>query len=172
MKKLLFFIAITALFASCNVQKRQEKRCRKCENSQIISVHDTIREMIRDTFVVIDADTSNFTAYLECNEQNEVLLSQIKNYSSQGLKTVVVYKDKILTVTTTVDSSKVYFALKDKFSSKTDKENEIIKLPPEKIKYISFWQYCYIALFIILSFILGVIFSKQIKNICKIPLKM
>lgn len=172
MKKILFILLIIATITGCSIEKRQERRCRKCENSQIIAVHDTVKEAIRDTFMIISPDTSNFWALLECNEQNDVLLRQIKNTSTQGIKTIVSFKRDTLIVTSTIDSAKVWFALKDKFISKNDKESKITVLPPVKIKYISFVQYCYISLFIILAFVLGVIFSKQVKNIFRLLLKL
>ena len=156
MKKLIFFFILIAVISSCSIEKRQQRHCRKCEKSQIVTIRDTIKETIRDTFLIIDSDTSNFFALLECNEQNDVLLRQIKNTSTQGIKTVVSFKHDTLVVTSTIDSAKVWFALKDKFSKQSEEKTTVIE---KKIKYIPKFLF---SMSLIIAFLIGIISYKYI----------
>jgi hypothetical protein len=122
---------------------------------------DTVRETVRDTFKWIEADTSNFWALIECNERNEAYIRELQNNSTTGLKTVLKWKHDTLIVTTTVDSQKVYFNLKEKYLSKTDKA-EVVRT---EIVHKLFWWWWIV---LVLAAIVGGVVNKYVGKVINI----
>ncbi len=92
------------------------------ESSKSDSVY--VKEILRDTVVHIEADSSLVRALIECDSMGRAYISQIvemrdgENVSSPSL----VINDNILTSTAIVDSMEIFMELKDKHSEHIVKE--------------------------------------------------
>ena len=80
----------------------------------------TIREMVRDTAVVIAADTASVMALFECDSLNQVVMRALEIERGRKITPLVEFRDKILRVTLPVDSEAVYFTLRSRFEQRTD----------------------------------------------------
>ena len=143
----LLFALITFLsFYGCSSVKKTSK------TETVISKVDTVflekREIIKDTVVRIEADSTLFEALIECDSNNQAYISKINNLSS-GVKTSVkyVFKDKILTVESKVnkDSIVIYWRnfyereyQKKVSETSTDSQTETIKKTGQFYKMV-FW---------------------------------
>jgi len=150
MRKLVFFITtIFILTVSCNPQKRMQRLCSKCPSKEIITKADTFIQTLRDTSIMIQADSSNFMAVLRCDSLNNAYLKEINILSTKGIKTVVYFKHDTLRVVNTMDSVKVYMALKDKYKSDTQVKEIVIT---KEVKFIPWWIWTLWVLSIIITF--------------------
>ncbi len=76
-----------------------------------------VREILRDTVVRIEADSSLIQALVECDSLGQAHLSRIIEYESgdRAKPPVVMITDNVLTAKAVVDSMEVYMTLKDRY---------------------------------------------------------
>lgn len=76
-----------------------------------------VREVLRDTVIRIEADSSLIEALVECDSLGQARLSRIMEYESGGRVTPpsVTITDNVLTAKAVVDSMEVYMTLKDRY---------------------------------------------------------
>lgn len=68
------------------------------------SVHETSTSSVRDSVTWLQLDTSLFDAIFECDSMNNVLIKEVNEYKSKGVKTRVVFKDNHLQLSMFTDS--------------------------------------------------------------------
>ena len=76
-----------------------------------------VREVLRDTVVRIEADSSLIEALVECDSLGQARLSRIMEYESGGRvkPPAVTITDNVLTAKAVVDSMEVYMTIKDRY---------------------------------------------------------
>lgn len=156
MKKILGLILIAGLIYSCNVEKRSARKCAKCPSKDAVVIRDSIIQIVKDTAFIFDSDTATFMALIECNEKGEALLKQIENYSTSGVKTVVVYKDRVLRITTTVDSVTIGKSWVEKYKSQNKAE---VKIITKEVKYIPWYYWVILTLCVSFAWFHRIIFK-------------
>ena len=106
--------------------------CKPCRQITETVYRTQVREVVRDSVVVIPPDTSWLTALLECDSLGKVRIAEIltmqPGYRIHPPAPVII--DNILTVTAEVDSFSVYLKLKDRYieSEKTTTHTEYIHI--------------------------------------------
>lgn len=108
-----------------------------CTTTKYIEVEKTktIKEVVRDTAIVIEADTAMMQALIECDSLGNAYITEIETLkkspkTEQKIKVV----DNYIQVTAEVDSFAVYAQLKDRYQGEV---NTIVK---EVEKELSGWQ--------------------------------
>lgn len=99
------------------------------------TVIKTVREVIRDTTVVIAADSASIRALLECDSAGNILMKALLDYKSgKYLKPPNLdIKDNILTASSYVDSIGIYLTFRDRYE-------EIYKDKTVEVNVLTRWQ--------------------------------
>ena len=130
MSKISFILLSLVILTSCITKER----CAKFHPPQISktdSVKIVISEMVHDTVINIQADSSSLKALLECNEKGEVILRRLLDYQAgqtAGIPQVKI-SGNILSANCKCDSAKIHAVLKDR-ETKVYKRNETVITPP------------------------------------------
>jgi len=105
-------------------------------------VHDTI-EKVRDTTIIIPADSSWLKALLECDANGKISIKKLTDYwAGKSLKPPTIeMQDNYILVKAKVDSVAVYAALKDRYY--TSKETQY-KEKTVEVNFVSGWQWAQI----------------------------
>jgi hypothetical protein len=122
-KQILVISAITILFLiSCNpcryVSKHQE-----CFQADSILITNTVIQT--DSIRFTEPDTMALSLLFECDSNNNVLMRELKDVSSKGIQTEVIFKDNRLDVSGFVDSIAILNKLIE-----TTKAKETTKINP------------------------------------------
>ena len=100
-----------------------------------------VREIERDTMVVVTADSSWLKALLECDSTGQVIMKELIAY--QTGKHVVIpevdIKDNVLTTRVKVDSFGIFLKLRDKYEMLTEARVETIETVKE-VNRLKGWQ--------------------------------
>ncbi len=122
----------------------------------------TIKEIVRDTVIQVEADSAYYQAWIECSNGKPVIKQndpqkQITTSEGKNLNTPAVSLDEFgrLSVQCKYLQNQLKVALKDKYILE-QKTNEKTFVPPPQIieKELSWWQKLWIALGKILSGVL------------------
>jgi hypothetical protein len=92
---LIFIVLIILLLLNSCVAKR--KCCNYCRTSDTLIIRDTFKLIQKDTIFNFEPDVAFFEAWLECDSNNNVLLSKL-NTSSSGAVTRTVFRDNYIKV--------------------------------------------------------------------------
>lgn len=94
---------------------------KEMSNTQAIRT-EIVREVMRDTTVIIEPDQSMLKALVECDSVGNVLLKQIAAYETgKHIKPPEIdIQDNVLTATAKVDSLSIYLILKDRYVERSD----------------------------------------------------
>ena len=110
MKHLIFLLFVGTLLCSCRPSKP-------------LSVNESVRdsrvvtEVVRDTVVTVEPDSSMLRALMECDSLGQVRLSRLLDYES-GKRTrppMVSINDNVLIAKSVVDSMSIYLEFKDRY---------------------------------------------------------
>ncbi len=108
---------------------------------EIDSVFVKTVERVRDTILVVEADSSLLKAYVECDSLNNVRIRQIISYK-QGRKMPVPQiniKDNILTAKASLSDEKLLFQYKERYNElKIKSQKQEIKVI--EVNRIKNWQ--------------------------------
>ena len=87
-----------------------------------------VREVLRDTVVTVEADSSLLRALVECDSLGQAHLRQLAEYRAGDRlpPPKVSIRDNVLTATAAVDSMAIYLTLKDRFTESTKIEREVV----------------------------------------------
>lgn len=78
------------------------------------------REVVRDTVVVVEADSSLMSALVECDSTGRARLKEIEQLrSSERINTSIAMDNNRLNVKSVVDSMGIYLTLKDRYREET-----------------------------------------------------
>lgn len=89
----------------------------------------TEREVVRDTVVQIKPDSASITALLRCDSLGNVYMDQILLLKTgRNVKPQVRIVENIITLECEVDSTAVYFLLRDRYTHTTD--SITVTMPP------------------------------------------
>lgn len=108
-----------------------------CTTTKYIEVEKTktVREVVRDTAIVVEADTAMMQALIECDSLGNAYITEIETLrKSPKTEQKIKIVDNYITVTAEVDSFAVYAQLKDRYQ---DEVNTVIK---EVEKELNGWQ--------------------------------
>ena len=94
-------------------------------NNRVIQNDTTI--IIKDSIVVIPADSSLVNAYFECDSNNKVIMKELATYRGRKVNPIVIWKNNWLTVASKVDSESVYLTWKELHISNKDTSVQIIE---------------------------------------------
>lgn len=116
-----------------------------CSSVRPITVSTTqkdsiyIKEVLRDTIVRVETDSSMIQALIECDSLGRAHLKQLISYvNGERLNPpTIVIKDNILTSTVKTDSLAIYLALKDTYKTdvKVRTETKIVE-----VNILTWWQ--------------------------------
>ena len=100
-----------------------------------------VREVLRDTVVTVEADSSLLRALVECDSLGQAHLRQLAEYRAGDRlpPPKVSIRDNVLTATAAVDSMAIYLTLKDRFTESTKIEREVVTQPVE-VHRLTWWQ--------------------------------
>lgn len=144
MKKLtvniLLLFALLAVTTSCVTAKRCAQLFPpSVERKDSVSV--VVKETLRDTTIIVPADSSWLQMLIECGENGQALMKELLGYKA-GSRTApprVIIKDNVLTAECECDSIAIHAILKSRetVSSSISIEKEIIQVP---VNYLTWWQ--------------------------------
>jgi len=135
MKKIIVFLILSALVASCMTEKQARSKY-PCTGSVSFKVH-------RDTTYVpcvvetkIPPDSAWLKALVQCDSNGEAYIKEIQQMKNGKNTTAFVHigKGNILVAGAKVDSFAVYTAYKKQYIHETDQET--ITLAPVEVKYV------------------------------------
>ena len=121
----------------------------------------TVTETLRDTTVIVKADTASVRAFLKCDSLNQVVMSELEIVKGRKVNPEVKFKYGILEVTMPVDSEAVYISWKERHETVTDstkvsKVTVLKEKPPWYTNILSKILTAFIvvvALYVVLKFI-------------------
>lgn len=124
--------------------------CRKIAAPMVTEktvIKDSIVEIIRDSLIVIPADSSLVKALLECDSVGNVRLKELLSYKAgQNIKPpTIIIKDNVLTALSATDSVNIYLALKDRYQYSVQENDKTIKEIVE-VNRLTRWQSFFIVL--------------------------
>lgn len=143
MKKLFIFLIIIFTFSSCSLKPF------------IDSSRDSIYiETFKDTTIYLN-DSTYFHAYLKCDSLNNIMLSELSQYSGSLIEQEVIYKNNYIYIRNHIGSTKLNFQIKNK----TEKVDNIVIKNIVKYRIPKFFYY--ILIVCIISLIINIIFIKN-----------
>ena len=127
--------------------------CRTVRTATSSEIHATdtvvIRETVRDTIVIIQADNSLLRALLECDSLGQVRMKELLDYEAgDRLKPPDVdITDNVLTAKAQIDSLAIYLQLRDRYekhsTARTQADKEIITV---EVNRLTWWQGLWVKL--------------------------
>lgn len=166
MVNILLLLTLLAVTPSCVTEKRcAELYPPSIEKKDSVSV--VLKETLRDTIIIVPADSSWLQMLIECNEDGEAMIKQLISYENGSRVQLpgISLKNNILTAECKVDSSAVYAILKDRETYRTAISSEVttVNVP---VNYLTWWQKTQLILFkvfagVIFIYLLFIIFIKK-----------
>jgi hypothetical protein len=154
---IIALFALLAVATSCATAKRCSKLLPVTDNRRD-TVTILVKETIKDTTVVVPADSSWLQMLIECNEEGEALKKELVGYrgGARMAPPKVTVKNNVLTATCEVDSAAVYLMLKsrDTLITKVTVVEQTMQVP---VNIITWWQQTQIYLFWALAAMAGVL---------------
>lgn len=80
----------------------------------------TVTETLRDTTVIVKADTASVYMFLKCDSLNQVVMRELEIVKGRKVTPIVKYVDGVLKITMPVDSEAVYISWKERHELVTD----------------------------------------------------
>jgi len=158
LRTLLLLLCIISL-GSTGCKQLQPVVSETTTNERIV----TVTETLRDTTVVVKADTASIRAFLECDSLNNVVMRELQIEKGRKVNPEVKFKQGVLEVIMPVDSEAVYISWKERHEQVTD-STKVSKVTVVKEKPP--W-YSKILNNIIVAFVAIVLFVVVLKFIIK-----
>lgn len=98
----------------------------------------TIWEIERDTTIVMQADSSMFEAWFECDSMNKVILTKMAGQQGKRIEQVVKWRDNNITVTAVIDSQAVYLDWKERHVKEQTTDTYLV--PDQKKDHPLWWN--------------------------------
>lgn len=138
LRTILLIAAAAALLTAC---------CPKLYQTERTDHTETIKEIIRDTLIQIEPDSSLVQALIRCDSTGRARLEEIRTLkeSSRLQQTLAIQPDPqpheptILTVKATVDSMAIYLTYKDRYHQTTE-IREVEKIIEKQVNILKPWQ--------------------------------
>lgn len=147
MKKLLVLGCFLTMLWACRTGKPAMVSSSDSTQSEIRTKYV---EIIKDSTVFIDPDSSLLQALLACDSNGQVMLKNLLSYQNGKHAKVpeVAISNNKLTVKSRVDSFSIYFWWKlthaSSDSSHYREKKTVITMPPERVNYVTGWQHFFI----------------------------
>lgn len=151
----LILICSTLLLNSC---------CPKIySNAEHSARTETVKEIIRDTLIQVQPDSSIVQALIRCDSTGRARLEEIRTLkeSARLQQTITAqtnpqpYKPTVITVKAKVDSMAIYLTYKDRLHETTE-IREVEKVIEKQVNILKWWQKA-LTIIGILSLILSII---------------
>lgn len=100
-----------------------------------------IREILRDTVVTVEADSSLVRALVECDSLGRARLRELREYRA-GTRLPppkVSIEDNVLTAAASIDSMEIYLTLKERYRQDLKAEKEVI-IKTVEVNRLNRWQ--------------------------------
>lgn len=98
------------------------------------------KEIVRDSIVILPADSSFVRAWFECDSLNQVIMTELENKAGEKVEQKVVFEKSVLFVTAEVDSQAVYLSWKERHDTTSVKETVYQPVPYEvPVKTVPRW---------------------------------
>lgn len=142
MKKTIFLILIAILLAACHAPRIVTAESRQTQTDSVV-----VRELIRDTTVVVAADSSMIAALVECDSLGRAYIRELTAYrSGERLKPPkITLKDNIFTATATADSLNIKIQLLERQLEKY-KTDSNVRVEFVEVNRLSWWQQLWIKI--------------------------
>lgn len=175
MKKLFAILLIgllSILTYSCGTTREKCREKYPCDQGSTVEKVVTLKEVVRDTVVYTMPDEGTVTALLRCDSLGNAYIKEIIDLKAVGKSQPpnIRIRDNIIRVVVPVDSQAVYMTLKDRYET-TDQKTTVIPTP-ERINYLTGWQWFQIwvgrilgiLLILIIAWLIGEYFYFKKKN--------
>ena len=140
MRRLLTTIALFVALQSC---------CPKIypSSNEVIERTEIVKEVVRDTVVQVQPDSSILQALIQCDSTGRARLQEIQTLKEsarlqQSIKMEsepLPYQPTAITVKTVVDSMGIYLTYKDRFKEYTE-VREIETIIEKEVNILHWWQ--------------------------------
>lgn len=140
MRRLVTTMALFAALQSC---------CPKIypSSTEVIERTEVVKEVVRDTVVQVQPDSSILQALIQCDSTGRARLQEIQTLKEsarlqQSIKVEsepLPYQPTAITVKTVVDSMGIYLTYKDRFKESTE-VREIETIIEKEVNVLHWWQ--------------------------------
>ena len=121
--------------------RRKNPRYQIGRNEKRTTDSVVIREVLRDTVVTVEADSSLVRALVECDSLGRARLRELREYRA-GTRLPppkVSIEDNVLTATASIDSMEIYLTLKERYRQDLKAEKEVI-IKTVEVNRLNWWQ--------------------------------
>ncbi len=128
MKKLLFILSLSALFACSSTRKFTQTTHQKQTDSVFVT------KLRVDTILKTLPDSSSIMALVKCQENGKAIVQMLQSNTGKRINTIIKMKHDTILLQSRIDSAKIYFSYfqnnKYRLQTKTtdtNKEKVIVK---------------------------------------------
>ena len=115
--------------------------------TEVIERTEVVKEIVRDTVVQVQPDSSILQALIQCDSTGRARLQEIQTLKEsarlqQSIKMEadpLPYQPTVITVKATVDSMGIYLTYKDRFKESVEKR-EIETIIEKEVNILHWWQ--------------------------------
>lgn len=157
-------IATAALFSIISIGCRQQRVI-----AQTQADREIVREVVRDTAIVVKPDKATLKALLECDSAGMVMLKQLESYEAgTRLKPPkIAISNNLLTAEAEVDSLAIYLSWKEQHTNTAS--TTVITQPPVEVNRLNGFQWFLVWCGIIaIAYVIGLTGYKLIRRKLKI----
>lgn len=141
-------------------------------STEVIERTEVVKEIVRDTVVQVQPDSSILQALIQCDSAGRARLQEIQTLKEsarlqQSIKIEsepLPYKPTAITVMTVVDSMGIYLTYKDRFKESTE-VREIETIIEKEVNILHWWQKLLVWIGIVFSLLFIVKLCLLIKGI-------
>ena len=116
-------------------------------SSEVIERTEVVKEVVRDTVILVQPDSSILQALIQCDSTGRARLQEIQTLKEsarlqQSIKMEadpLPYQPTVITVTATVDSMGIYLTYKDRFKESVE-TREIETIIEKEVNILYWWQ--------------------------------
>ena len=117
------------------------------QTTTIVEHFEVVKEVVRDTVVQVQPDSSILQALIKCDSTGRARLQEIQTLKEsarlqQSIKMEadpLPYQPTVITVTATVDSMGIYLTYKDRFKESVE-TREIETIIEKEVNILHWWQ--------------------------------
>ena len=140
-------------------------------STEVIERTEVVKEIVRDTVVQVQPDSSILQALIKCDSTGRARLQEIQTLKEsarlqQSIKMEadpLPYQPTVITVTATVDSMGIYLTYKDRFKESVE-TREIETIIEKEVNILYWWQKLLMWIGIVFSLLFIVKLYLQIKR--------
>lgn len=116
-------------------------------STEVIERTEVVKEVVRDTIIQVQADSSILQALIQCDSTGRARLQEINTLkeSARLQQSILIepealpYQPTAITVKTVVDSMGIYLTYKDRFKESTE-VREIETIIEKEVNILYWWQ--------------------------------